>query len=180
MILKHTRLILPLMIFIAVFTLLFRGLFLHPNEVPSPLVNKAAPTFQLPNLTYPDKIISNKDFIGQVTLLNVWASWCYACAEEHKLLLEIAKKEYLTLYGLNYKDDVIAAKDWLKKHGDPYAAVGVDKAGLVAIDWGVYGTPETFLIDKKGIIRYKQIGPITTEAWEKMLPLIDQLKKENA
>ena len=178
MVIKQARVILPFVIFILVVMLLWRGLFLHPNEVPSPLMNKAIPAFQLPSLEYPDKFISHKEFMRKVTLLNVWASWCHACADEHKLLLEIAKTEYLTLYGLNYKDDPAAAKAWLKMHGNPYHNVIMDQKGSTAIDFGVYGTPESFLIDKKGMIRYKQIGPITAEAWEKMQPLIMQLKQE--
>ena len=175
---KQARVALPFILFVLVMVLLWRGLFLHPNQVPSPLINKPSPDFQLPTLFYSDKMVTNKNFIGQVTLLNVWASWCYACAEEHKLLMEIAQKEYLTLYGLNYKDDPTAAKAWLKLHGNPYSTVVVDLQGSAAIDWGVYGTPETFLIDKKGIIRFKQIGPMTPEAWVKLMPMIDQLKKE--
>lgn len=176
--LKNLRIALPLLLFVLILTLLWRGLSLHPNKVPSPLINKPAPEFQLPDLFYPEKIISNKNFIGQVTLLNVWASWCYACAEEHKLLLDLAKREYLTMYGLSYKDNPLAAKEWLTKHGNPYAVVLMDQDGSAALDWGVYGTPETYLIDKKGMIRFKQIGPMTSDAWEKIIPLVEQLKNE--
>jgi cytochrome c biogenesis protein CcmG/thiol:disulfide interchange protein DsbE len=178
MVIKQARFILPFVVFVLIIILLWKGLSLHPNEVPSPLVNKPVPQFQLPTLDYPEKFISHKEFMGKVTLLNVWASWCYACADEHKLLLEIAKTEYLSLYGLNYKDDPVAAKAWLKTHGNPYHNVIMDQKGTTAIDFGVYGAPESFLIDKKGVIRYKQIGPMTMEAWEKMQPLILQLKQE--
>lgn len=177
--LKTTRFTLPLIIFIAIFILLFRGLGLHPSEVPSPLINKAAPSFTLPTLFDSKKTTSNQDLLNHVTLLNVWATWCYACAEEHEALLDLAKNEHLILYGLDYKDDANAAKKWLKQNGNPYKLVAVDTSGSAAIDWGVYGTPETFIIDKKGIIRYKQIGPITAENWEHTLkPLIQTLQNE--
>jgi len=173
------RFLLPLIVFTLIIAILWRGLALHPSQIPSPLLNKPAPSFQLPTLSNPKKTTSNKDFMGHITLMNVWASWCFACAEEHELLLQLAKNQGITLYGLNYKDDVLAAKKWLKEHGNPYQTVAVDETGNAAIDWGVYGTPETFIIDKKGIIRYKQIGAITPEIWEQNLkPLIQQLRNE--
>lgn len=168
-------------VFLLVIIFLWRGLSLHPSEVPSPLINKTIPAFELPTLHYPSKLISNKDFIGHITLLNVWATWCVACAEEHRFLLELAKNEYLTIYGLDYKDNALDALKWLKENGNPYKMVAFDKDGEVAIDWGVYGTPETFLVDKKGIIRYKQIGPITPEVWEQNLkPIVQQIRNEIA
>ncbi|MHB1948737.1 MAG: DsbE family thiol:disulfide interchange protein [Gammaproteobacteria bacterium] len=177
-IIKKMRFALPLILFLIIVAILARGLRLHPNQVPSPLINKPAPAFELSQLTS-KKISTNKDFIGHITLLNVWATWCYACAQEHAFLLELAKNEYLTLYGLNYKDDPASAQKWLEQYGNPYQIVGVDKIGNVAIDLGVYGTPETFIIDKKGVIRYKQIGPITPEIWNQNLkPLVDKLRAE--
>lgn len=177
---KKIGLTLPLLVFIVIGVVLWRGLSLHPEKVPSPLINKPAPKFQLPLLLYPDKVTSNKDFVGRITLLNVWASWCYACAQEHDLLLELAKNEYIALYGLNYKDDSVAAKKWLNDYGNPYQIIAVDKAGHVAIDFGVYGSPETFVIDKKGVVRYKHIGPLTPDSWKQnFIPLIEQLRKEN-
>jgi len=171
--------IVPLILFLLIFIILWKGLHLQPAQVPSPFLNKPAPSFKVTNLFYPEKISTDRDLIGRVTLLNVWATWCYACAEEHDFLLTLAKNEYLTLYGLNYKDNPVAAKDWLSQKGNPYQIVGVDPKGNVAIDWGVYGTPETFIIDKKGIVRYKQIGPITPQIWENDLkPLITKLKDE--
>jgi cytochrome c biogenesis protein CcmG, thiol:disulfide interchange protein DsbE len=177
--LKSIRRLVPFILFFLIVIVLWRGLFLHPSQVPSPLINKPAPAFELPRLSYPEKLITNRDFIGHITLLNVWATWCYACAEEHAFLLELAKKEYITLYGLDYKDDPASAKQWLEKNGNPYQIVAEDQTGKVAIDWGVYGTPETFLIDKKGVIRYKQIGPLTPEIWEQnMQPIVDQIRRE--
>lgn len=177
-VINKMRFALPLLLFLIIVVILARGLRLHPNHVPSPLINRPAPTFELTQLAS-KKITTNKDFIGHITLLNVWATWCYACAQEHAFLLELAKNEYLTLYGLNYKDDPVNAQKWLKEYGNPYRIVGVDKLGSVAIDLGVYGTPETFIIDKKGVIRYKQTGPITSEIWEQNLkPLVDKLRAE--
>lgn len=177
-VLKQTRFAVPLIIFAIIVVILWRGLFLHPNQVPSPLVNKAAPEFQLPTL-FDAKQATQKDFLGKVTLVNVWATWCYACAQEHEFILHLAKDEHVNFYGLNYKDDPVSAKKWLFEYGNPYQIVAVDQTGSAAIDWGVYGAPETFVVDKKGIIRYKQIGPITSEVWEKTLrPLVKILEQE--
>jgi cytochrome c biogenesis protein CcmG/thiol:disulfide interchange protein DsbE len=175
---KQLRFALPLIIFLFIFILLWRGLALHPNLVPSPLIGKPTPAFELPQLLS-TKPTSNKDFLGHTTLLNVWATWCSTCAEEHATLLELAENEHIILYGLDYKDDANAAKKWLKENGNPYQLVAFDKMGDVAIDWGVYGTPETFIIDKKGIVRYKQIGAITAEKWEQEIkPLMQKLDAE--
>lgn len=166
-------------IFISIVILLWRGLSLHPAEVPSPLINQAAPVFTLPTLFDEKKNLTNKNFLGQVSLFNVWASWCGACEEEHGFLMQISQKYHVALYGLNYKDDPKKAKLWLKQNGNPYQLIGSDSKGMVAIDWGVYGTPETFVIDKHGIIRYKQIGPITEDDWKNNLwPLIKRLSHE--
>jgi len=179
--LTQARFILPFIIFAAILLLLWRGLHLHPNQIPSPLIDKPAPTFSLPDLFDAHKKITNKDLAGQVVLVNVWATWCVSCAQEHNALLQLAQTEHVFFLGLNYKDDVAAAKKWLKQYGNPYKIVAVDLDGQAAIDWGVYGTPETFVLDKKGIIRYKQIGPIDTESWENILkPIIEKLRNEPA
>src|SRR3990167_402201 len=173
--------ILPLILFFLMIILLGRGLSLHPTLVPSPLVNKSAPNFELPTLFDEKKITSNHDLFGHVTLLNIWATWCIACAEEHAFLMELAQKKQFVLYGLNYKDNPAAAKKWLKQYGNPYQRIAIDPKGTAAIDWGVYGTPETFIIDQNGIIRYKQIGPITAAVWEKTLrPIVEKLKSRGA
>lgn len=178
---KQARFAFPLIVFLLIVVVLWRGLSLHPNQVPSPLINKAAPNFQLPTLENGNKFLTNKNFLGQVTLLNVWATWCVACAEEHDFLLHLANDEKIIIYGFDYKDDPAAAKKILQEHGNPYKIIGVDQSGNVAIDWGVYGTPETFVIDKKGIIRYKQLGPITEQVWnENLKPLIEKLRNESA
>lgn len=177
--LKRARFILPLILFLSIVIFLWRGLSLHPSVVPSPLINKPAPDFKLPTLFDSTENTTNDDFIGRVSLVNVWATWCYACADEHALLLQLANSQDIMVYGLNYKDDAEAAKNWLREHGNPYQIVAFDEKGQTAIDWGVYGTPETFIIDKKGVIRYKHIGPITQEVWDKNLEsLITQLRNE--
>ncbi len=178
--LKKMNLIVPLLLFIIIIGFLWRGLKIsEPGLIPSPLISQPAPNFKLPQLFSPTEITSNDDFIGHVTLLNVWATWCKACVVEHDFLLNLATTEDLTIVGMNYKDDVALAKEWLQKYGNPYYVVAVDASGNTGIDWGVYGTPETFIIDKKGIIRYKHIGPINAAIWEKTLhPIIMQLRNE--
>lgn len=174
------RFLLPLLLFISVVILFFRGLNLHPNEVPSPLINKPLPSFSLPSLFNSKKQITPRDFKHHVTLLNVWATWCFACEEEHANLLALAHNEHIRFIGLNYKDENQDAMAFLKQYGNPYEEVASDQEGKAAIDFGVYGAPETFVIDKKGIIRYKQLGAITEEEWQTLLkPLINQLEQED-
>ena len=166
-------------IFIALVMLLAAGLTLNPREVPSPLVGKAAPPFELPLLRDPDKTFTTKERLGSVWLLNVWASWCVSCREEHPVLLELAKTGAVPVYGLNYKDRREDGLRWLAAYGDPYRLSVVDPQGRIGIDYGVYGVPETYVIDKRGVIRYKQIGPVTREVLaQKILPLVGQLSRE--
>lgn len=173
------RALLPLAIFLIVVGFLFKGLFLDPREVPSPLVGKPAPQFSLPRLDDPQKVFSPKEMLGQVWLFNVWASWCGACRDEHPLLVELAKTGFVPVYGMDYKDAREDAQQWLDQRGNPYAAVAVDMDGRVGIDYGVYGVPETYVIDKAGTIAYKQIGPVTEEALrDKIIPLIKRLKAQ--
>jgi cytochrome c biogenesis protein CcmG, thiol:disulfide interchange protein DsbE len=175
---KTLRLLLPLAVFLIIVAFLWVGLYRDPREVPSPLVDKPAPTFTLAQLHAPGKQLSTSDMKGQVWLLNVWASWCVSCRVEHPLLVELARANVVPVIGLNYKDRNELGKQWLAQNGDPYKLSVVDADGRVGIDWGVYGVPETFVIDKNGTIRFKQIGPLTTEALEqKILPLVRQLQK---
>jgi cytochrome c biogenesis protein CcmG/thiol:disulfide interchange protein DsbE len=154
------RFLLPLAIFIVLVGFLAVGLRLNPREVPSPLIGKPVPSFRLPQLQAPDQSISPEDLRGKVWLLNVWASWCVSCRQEHPVLIELDRQKKIMIVGLNYKDDRAAAIAWLKQYGgDPYAISAVDADGRVGIDFGVYGVPETFLIDKNGVIRDKHIGP---------------------
>lgn len=172
------RYLLPLLVFVVLAIFLAIGLKRDPREVPSPLIGKPAPAFDLPQLATPEQRLSSKDLRGQVWLLNVWASWCLACREEQPLLVEAAKANKLKLYGLNYKDKRDDALAWLKNFGNPYVQSVSDAEGLVGIDYGVYGVPETFVIDKQGVIRYKHIGPVTPEALrDTLLPLLAQLEQ---
>ena len=172
------QLLIPLGIFVVICAFLLVGLWRDPREVPSPLIGKPAPTFTLAQLHEPSKTLGPADLKGQVWLLNVWASWCVSCREEHPLLVELARAKILPIVGLDYKDESAAGVRWLTQNGDPYFVSVVDRDGRVGIDWGVYGVPETFVVDKTGTIRYKQIGPITPDALEKkILPLIRELQK---
>jgi cytochrome c biogenesis protein CcmG/thiol:disulfide interchange protein DsbE len=171
------RYLLPLVIFLVLAGFLAVGLNKDPREIPSPLVNKPAPAFKLPRLDAPDQTLSTQDLRGRVWLLNVWASWCVACRQEHPLLVELAKTGTVKVYGLNYKDKREDALGLLRKSGDPYVTSLSDTEGLVGIDYGVYGVPETFVIDKQGVIRFKQIGPITPESLrDTLLPLVAKLE----
>jgi len=171
------KFLLPLAVLVVVVGFLGFGLRLDPREVPSPLIGKAAPPFSLPVLHEPAKTVSNTDFKGQVWMLNVWASWCVSCREEHPVLVELSKQKIVPIIGLNYKDQSDDARAWLKKFGDPYVMSLVDAQGKIGIDYGVYGVPETYLIDRDGVIRYKKIGPVTPDTVrEKILPLVKQLK----
>ena len=173
------RFLIPLGIFILLVGFLAVGLRLNPREVPSPLLDKPAPPFTLPQLAEPQRLFSQKDMLGQVWMLNVWASWCVSCREEHPVLVELAKSRAVPVYGLNYKDQREEAQAWLKQFGDPYVLSIVDREGRIGIDYGVYGVPETYVIDKRGVIRYKQIGPVTREILaQKILPLVGQLSRE--
>jgi cytochrome c biogenesis protein CcmG/thiol:disulfide interchange protein DsbE len=175
---KSLRFIIPLAVFVVLVGFLAVGLKLDPRKVPSPLIGKPAPAFRLAQLHKPDALLHVDDLKGRVWLLNVWASWCVSCREEHPLLMQLAQADILPIYGLDYKDKNEQALAWLRQNGDPYAASIVDADGRVGIDYGVYGVPETFLIDKAGIIRYKQIGPITAETLKsKILPLARELQK---
>ncbi|MGH1536913.1 MAG: DsbE family thiol:disulfide interchange protein [Gammaproteobacteria bacterium] len=171
--------LLPVILFFVLCGFLFIGLYKDPSEVPSPLIGKPVPEFTLPKLFDNSAQFSNKDFLGKVSVLNVWATWCFACKQEHPALLELASKNVAPIYGLNYKDDAAKAKLYLRDFGNPFEANASDEAGRVAIDWGVYGAPETFIIDRKGIIRHKHIGPLSKDDLDnKILPLIQRLKNE--
>jgi cytochrome c biogenesis protein CcmG/thiol:disulfide interchange protein DsbE len=173
-----TRFAIPLVLFILLVAFLAIGLRHDPHELPSPLINKAAPAFQLSQLKDSSKTFSAADMRGKVWLLNVWASWCVTCRDEHPLLIQYARSGALPIYGLNYKDNREDALSWLGELGDPYVLSVSDRDGRVGIDYGVYGAPETYLIDRDGIIRFKQVGPVTPDIWqEKILPLAQQLNK---
>lgn len=173
-----TKYVIPLVIFVVLVVFLAIGLGRDPREVPSPLINKAAPMFELPQLEEPSRKFTAQEMRGKVWLLNVWASWCVACREEHPMLLELERQRAVPIYGLNYKDLPQDAKAWLRELGDPYTLSASDIDGRVGIEYGVYGAPETFLIDRDGIIRFKHIGPITPAVWERdFAPRISELNK---
>lgn len=171
--------IFPLVLFIVLAVFLAVGLKLNPRDIPSPLIDKPAPNFTLPILATADKTLSNSELLGRVWLLNVWASWCASCRQEHPIFNQLAKKNVVTIIGLNYKDEPLAAQQWLAQLGNPYQLSIMDQEGRTGIDYGVYGVPETFVIDKKGRVRYKHTGPVTVnDVQQVLLPLIDQLKAE--
>lgn len=171
------RFLLPLGVFVGLLIFLGIGLRLNPREIPSPLIGKSAPAFKLTRLHEPDKMVSPQDMAGQVWILNVWASWCVSCRAEHPVLLAFSKTGVVPVIGLNYKDARSDGIKWLQDFGNPYTTSGFDNDGRVGIDYGVYGVPETFVIDKRGVIRMKYTGPLTPEAIDKkLMPLIKELK----
>jgi cytochrome c biogenesis protein CcmG, thiol:disulfide interchange protein DsbE len=174
---KVLRFLLPMGIFAIVVGFLFVGLGLNPREVPSPLIGKPVPAFKLARLDNPAQTVGRDDLLGKVWMLNVWASWCAPCREEHPLVIDIAKRQLVPVYGLNYKDQGQAARAWLASLGDPYKATLVDADGRVGIDFGVYGVPETFIVDRQGIIRFKHTGPLTPDVLRTRIePLIKELQ----
>ncbi len=173
---KALKFALPLGVFLLLAGFFAIGLMRDPREVPSPLIDKAAPAFKLDQLHEPKLAFTPENMKGKVWMLNVWASWCVSCRIEHPLLVEMSRANVVPIVGLNYKDKPGDGMQWLAKFGNPYVLSAQDPEGKVGIDYGVYGVPETFVIDKQGVIRYKQIGPITPEALEKkILPLLRSL-----
>jgi len=171
-------LLLPLILFVVLAGFLLIGLFRDPHEIPSPLINRSAPDFQLPQLQQASATFSAKDMRGEVWLLNFWGTWCVACREEHPLLVQYAKTGVVPIYGVDYKDQRAAALQWLDEFGNPYTLTAFDVDGRISIDYGVYGAPESYLIDRNGVIRFKQIGPITEDVWQnKILPLVKELNQ---
>lgn len=172
------RFLVPLGIFAALVAFLWVGLGKDPSLVPSPLIGKPAPAFRVAQLHDANSQIGNADMLGKVWLLNVWASWCASCRQEHPLFMELARARLVPIYGLNYKDKREDGVNWLSQLGDPYVVSAFDVDGRVGIDYGVYGVPETYVIDRQGIIRYKHVGPVTMEALQtKILPLVKELEK---
>ena len=173
------RYLIPLAVFIVLVVLLGIGLKLDPSLVPSPLIDKRVPEFALPRVTQPTETLTSTDLRGHVSLFNVWASWCVACREEHPVLIGLSHSRQVPIYGLNYKDQRVDAVHWLDSFGNPYVASAHDLNGKVGIDFGVYGVPETFVVDQQGVIRYKHIGPISEETVKDViLPLVKKLKEQ--
>ena len=171
------KFLIPLILFVVLVGFLAVGLSRDPHELPSPLIGKQAPAFELPQLADPQKTFSPESMKGKVWILNVWASWCVACREEHPVLVELGKLQVAPIIGLDYKDKRDDAMAMLARQGNPYVLSAFDANGRVGIDYGVYGVPETYVIDKAGVIRFKHIGPITMELLnKKMIPLLGELK----
>ena len=173
--------VLPLGVLGFLLALFFVGLDLNPRLVPSPLIGQPVPQFSLPRLDDPGKSFRHTELNGEISLFNVWATWCVSCKQEHPVLMRISASGEVPLYGLLYKDDASKGSAWLRASGDPYRANAVDQSGKVGIEWGTYGTPETFVIDSKGIIHYKHIGPISWQDWEEVLaPMIESLRSSDS
>ncbi|NCA71637.1 MAG: DsbE family thiol:disulfide interchange protein [Sphingobacteriia bacterium] len=177
-----TRALLPLIIFIALVALLFYGLQLDPRKVPSPLVGKPAPSFELASLEDPQRIITSDLLLGRVSLVNVWASWCPSCRAEHGELMAIARDHpEVQMIGFNWKDTRPEALEMLRRYGNPYLVSAYDPDNRYGLHWGVYGAPETFIVDAEGIIRYKHIGPVDRQVWdEKIRPIVEQYQPKTS
>lgn len=178
---KTVKFLTPLALFLALVALLFYGLGTDPRKVPSPLIGKPAPEFVLPVLGEPQRTVSNEALLGQVSLVNVWASWCVSCRAEHAELMRLAREEKdIQIFGLNWKDEAPDALRMLRQTGNPYVVSAYDPDNQVGIHFGVYGAPETFVVDQQGVIRHKHIGPIDRRVWEETLrPLVQQIKAES-
>jgi len=175
---KSLRFLLPLAIFALLGGLLWSGLGKDPRLVPSPLIGKPAPAFDLPELRDATMRVSKVALLGQPYLLNVWGSWCFACTEEHPVLVELAGRKLLPIVGLNWKDEPADATRWLARFGDPYAHIAQDREGRTAIDFGVYGAPESFLVDARGVIRWKHVGPLTPAVIDQeLLPKLAEVSR---
>ena len=172
-----SRYLVPLILVAIMIPVFIVGMYRDPSEVPSPLVNKPAPEFELPSLKDPNTTVGSADFAGGLALLNVWATWCVGCRQEHDYLLKLASEIDIPIYGLNWRDRRDDALVWLRQLGDPYVASTFDEDGRVGIDWGVYGAPETFLIGPDGVVLHKHISPLTEAVWEQeFMPRIDAVK----
>lgn len=170
----------PFIALVALIGLFWKGLYLDTNKVPSPLIDKKAPELVLPDLLDATSMVNLNDWLGEVVLLNVWATWCSGCLQEHSVLNAIAASKQVPIIGLNWKDNPDKAKKWLHTQGNPFVAIPNDLAGQVAINWGVYGAPETFIVDKHGMIRYKHIAPITEhDVQTVIMPIVHKLQAEN-
>lgn len=173
------RFMLPIAAVLGLVVVLMIGLTRDPSELPSPFIDKLAPTFDLPSLTRPGQRVASDDFAGRMVLVNIWATWCVGCRQEHEFLIELQRKEIIPIYGINWRDNRNEGTRWLRELGDPYVDSGYDGDGRVGIDWGAYGAPETFLINANGIVLYKHLGPLDSFTWESVfVPLI--AAEENA
>ncbi len=167
------RYIFLIVAFIALMVMFSIGLRKDPSALPSPFIDKAAPAFELPDLEDPQKTVSRDDLLGKKTLVNVWATWCVGCREEHAYLMQLAQSGAIPIYGINWRDNRDDALRWLQQYGNPYVASGFDADARVGIDWGVYGAPETFLVDEQGVVLHKHLGPLDAVIWQRdFVPLL--------
>ncbi|MFT6915501.1 MAG: cytochrome c biogenesis protein CcmG/thiol:disulfide interchange protein DsbE [Motiliproteus sp.] len=176
---RRALLFIPIILAFLLGFFLWKGLSLDPKELPSALVGSPFPAFALTALKDPQRLLTEADLPGRPVLVNIWATWCPSCKAEHPQLLHIARNEGIPIIGLNYKDDATAAKDWLRRYEDPYSFVIFDPEGQLGFNLGVYGAPETFIVDAQGIIRYRHAGPIDTRTWGKMRDLINDLESQS-
>jgi cytochrome c biogenesis protein CcmG/thiol:disulfide interchange protein DsbE len=178
---RYLRFSVPLLVFGVIAAFLLKGLGMNPREIPSPLIGKSVPEFSLPTVERADTLINDKNLMGKIYLLNVWATWCVSCRAEHETLVHLARSGKVDIVGLNWKDERHKAQAWLQQLGDPYTINIFDQKGRTAIDLGVYGAPETFLVDSKGIIHYKHAGPLTMSLYkDTLLPMINELKAKGS
>ena len=177
---KRLIYLLPLGIFLILAVYFAVGLTKDPRKLPSTLINREVPAFNLPAIQGYERGFSSKDLLGQVTLVNIFGSWCVACLAEHPFLMKLKKDNVIPIYGIDWREKSDgAATKWLQRHGDPYTLIGDDRDSRVSIDFGVTGAPESFIVDKKGVVRYKHIGPIYPETWaDTLLPIVEELRKE--
>ncbi len=164
---RSLKYLLPGLVFLVLAGFFWKALFLDPSIVPSPLIGKPAPAFELQDLRQPEQTFAMTDMLGQPAVLNVWATWCAGCRQEHSFLMQLARSGEVPLYGMNYRDERPKALDWLNRLGDPYVKVAYDPEGAGSLDWGVYGSPETFLMDPAGTVVYKHLGPLNPTIWER-------------
>ena len=159
------RFAIPIVVFLLLVVVFSFGLFNDPRELPSPFLGEQAPTFEVESLTEPDRIVGSSNYAGKMALVNVWATWCGGCRQEHGFLMQLARSGEVPIYGLNYRDERKPAQEWLKRLGDPYQKTAYDPEGMGGLDWGVYGAPETFLLSPDGTVVYKHLGPLNAEIW---------------
>ncbi|NOQ36977.1 MAG: DsbE family thiol:disulfide interchange protein [Methylococcaceae bacterium] len=167
-------LFIPLILFIVLGIFLWKGLSIDPTELPSALINKPFPEFKIASLKQSDKMLTKADFIGKPVLINIWATWCPACKQEHQQLVKMAGENKIAIIGLNYKDDRVSAISWLQQLGDPYQFTIYDADGMLGLDLGVYGAPETYLLDKNGIIKHRHVGVVTEEIWQQLQGMMNE------
>ena len=168
------RFAIPIVVFLLLVVVFSFGLFNDPRELPSPFLGEQAPTFEVASLTEPDRMVGSAEYEGRMALVNVWATWCGGCRQEHPFLMKLAQSGAIPIYGINWRDSRPEALGWLQQLGDPYVFSAFDADGRVGIDWGVYGAPETFLISPEGIVLYKHLGPLNAAVWEEdFVPLIN-------